>query len=187
MSQPFLGQIEVFGFGFPPRYWAACAGQIMAIAQNQALFSLLGTTYGGNGVTTFALPDLRSRVAVGVGADRAGVPWTQGQTGGQEGVTLTSSQIPAHIHTLRAASGTDTSNNTNTPDGTVGLGVTTGQKADGGTFKAPAYVADPAPAAALHASAVGPPTQGGQPHENRMPALAVNFCISLAGVFPSRN
>jgi microcystin-dependent protein len=186
MSQPFLGQIEVFGFGFPPRYWAQCAGQLMSIAQNQALFSLLGTTYGGNGVTTFALPDLRGRVAVGVGTDRVGVPWIQGQTGGEEGLRLTSFQIPAHIHTLRAASGTDTSSNTNTPNGTVGLGVTTGQKADGGTFQVPAYVADPKPAAALHGTAVGPPTQGGQPHENRMPGLALNVCIALNGVFPSR-
>ena len=185
MSEPFLGQVEVFGFSFPPKRWAQCAGQIMAISQNQALFSLLGTTYGGNGVTTFGLPDLRSRVAVGLGTDHQQASWTQGQVGGQESITLTPSQIPAHTHTLRAASGTDTTSDTNAPDSTVGLGVTTGLDTGGKAFTVNAYVADANPAATLHSSAISP-ASGGQPHENRMPLLALNFCICLAGLFPSR-
>lgn len=104
MADPFLGQIEIFGFNFPPKRWVACNGQLLSIQQNQALFSLLGTTFGGNGVTTFALPDLRGRVPVGVGKDFQQVAWTRGQVGGTETVTLTSDQIPAHTHLVWASS-----------------------------------------------------------------------------------
>jgi microcystin-dependent protein len=185
MSEPFLGQIEIFGFTFPPRNWAQCSGQIMGINQNQALFALLGTTFGGNGVSTFALPDLRSRVALGVGKDMTGSSWTWGQVGGEETVNLTSSQIPAHTHTLMASSAAAGTSNTVTPSSSVGLGQTKGDN-KGASMTVNAYVADANPSAMLSGSALSSAT-GGVPHENRMPSLALNFCISLSGVFPSRN
>jgi microcystin-dependent protein len=185
---PFLGQIEIFGFGFAPKNWVQCRGQILPINQYQALFSLLGTTFGGNGVTTFALPDLQGRVPVGAGNDPGRVPWTWGQKGGSESIALTSFQIPAHIHTVKASSNTDVSKNTDAPSNTVGLGQSTGTDTQGGTMSVPAFVAGTKSTeyAALHQSALSP---GGaaQPHENRMPSLVLNICISLAGAFPSRN
>jgi microcystin-dependent protein len=186
MANPFLGQIEIFGFSFPPKNWVQCNGQILPINQNQALFALLGTTYGGNGTTTFALPDLRGRVPVGVGKDLIGNQWTVGQVGGQERVKLTSFQIPAHTHTLMASSAAPDTTNTAAPSSTVGLGQTKGDN-KGTAITVPAYVAaTAAPAATLHASAVSSQAAG-QPHENRMPLLALNICICLAGIFPSRN
>jgi Microcystin-dependent protein len=185
MADPFLGQIEVFGFSFAPKSWAPCNGQLLGISQNQALFALLGTTYGGNGVTTFGLPDLRGRVPVGQGTDFQRVNWTRGQTGGTETVALTVAQIPAHTHALRAAGDPGTGSNTNQPGPTVGLGVTNGVTSDSKPFTMPAYVEDAAPAAVLGASALS--QVGGQPHENRMPLLALTICICLAGIFPSRN
>ena len=186
MANPFLGQIEIFGFNFPPKRWAVCAGQLLSIQQNTALFSLLGTTYGGNGVTTFALPDLRGRVPVGVGKDFQQVAWTRGQVGGTESVALGPDQIPPHTHTVRASSGAAGTSNTPTPGVTVGLGQTSGHDEKGGPMVVNLYVADTAPGAVMDASAVSS-TPAAQPHENRMPLLAVNICICLAGTFPSRN
>jgi microcystin-dependent protein len=184
MSEPFLGQIEIFSFDYAPPHWAQCAGQLLSISQNQALFSLLGTTYGGDGRTTFKLPDLRSRVAVGAGKDRVQVDWVRGQADGEESLALTSMQLAAHDHTVMAASGTDVTKNTQLPGNTVGLGQTVGD--DQGTpMPVNAYVADAKPAAALHFSAVSPGAAV-QPHENRMPVLALNVCIALVGLFPSR-
>lgn len=186
MSSPFVGQIEIFGFTFPPKNWAPCNGQILGIQQNQALFALLGTTYGGNGTTTFGLPDLRGRLPLGFGTDFSRVTWQLGQVGGSESITLTNNQIPKHIHSMRASSGADLTTSTNTPDPSVGLGQTSGSIADGTALKVPAWVADAAPAAVLGPTAL---SQGAaaQPHENRMPLLALNICICLYGVFPSRN
>ncbi|HEY4167068.1 MAG TPA: tail fiber protein [Reyranella sp.] len=188
MSNPYLGQIEVFGFGFAPKNWVQCRGQILPIQQYQALFALLGTTYGGNGVTTFALPDLQGRVPVGVGRDPAGVQWTWGQKGGTESIVLQPSQIAAHTHQVKAAGNTDVSKNTNAPSNTVGLGQSTGTDGSSKTMPMYAFASGSVTSnyVALHASAVS--TAGSsQPHENRMPSLVMNFCISLAGVFPSRN
>jgi microcystin-dependent protein len=183
MSEPFLGQIEMFGFGFAPRYWATAAGQTMSIPQNQALFSLIGTFYGGDGIRTFNLPDLRGRVPTNQGTDRQGIAWSIGQTGGEEGHLLAIGEIPAHNHTAQVSSNTATSTNTYIPSASVTLSVTTG--INGQTpFNVPIYVADNAPASVLHPSAVG--QAGGQPHENRMPSLAVNFCICLNGLYPPR-
>ncbi|HTR86395.1 MAG TPA: tail fiber protein [Reyranella sp.] len=182
MSEPFVGQIEIYSFNFAPKYWQLCQGQTLPINQNQALFSLLGTYYGGNGVTTFMLPDLRSRVPVGMGTG-AGATWQIGQTGGQETVTLNQNQGPIHSHQLIASNSTVTSNNVDTPSTSVVLGVTVGQPA---TLSVPIYVADSSPTATLHSSAISQ-TGGSQPHENRMPYLAVNFSIALQGIFPSRN
>lgn len=185
MSEPFLGQVEIFGFPFAPKLWATCAGQTLAITQNQALFALLGTTYGGDGQVTFKLPDLQGRVAVGAGNDHQGTAWSQGQSGGQEGITLSAFQIPAHTHVLRAAAGDTLTSNVSTPSPTVGLGQTSGKNSGGDAMTVNVYVDDAKPAANLHISAVSPGT-GGQPHENRMPLLALNVCIALAGIFPSR-
>jgi microcystin-dependent protein len=184
MMEPFTGQVEVFGFGFAPRNWATCAGQLMSISQNQALFSLLGTAYGGDGRTTFALPDLRGRVPMGYSVTSG--PYPLGKKSGQEAVVLQTSQVPSHTHPpLTASNDTSTTNNTNTPDGNVGLGVTAGFDTGGTGMVVNIYAADAAPKATLHPSAV---TQwGGQPHENRMPSLALNFCIALFGTYPSRN
>jgi len=185
----FLGQIEIFGFSFPPRNWVQCNGQMLSIQQHQALFALLGTTYGGNGVNTFGLPDLRGRVPVGYGRDRLQVQWNLGQKGGEESITLTTSQIPAHDHTLKASSAAAGTSNTAFPGPTVGLGQTSGSDDQGVDMKVNLYVlpdsTKPQPAK-LHSSAIG---QGGssQPHENRMPLIALNVCISIAGNFPSRN
>ena len=184
MSEPFMGQIEIFGFDFAPLQWAKCTGQLMSISQNQALFSLLGTTYGGNGITTFALPNLQSRVAVGAGKDRVQVDWVRGQADGEEKLALTSMQLAAHDHTVMAASSTDVTKDTQTPGNTVGLGQTIGDD-QGTTMAVNAYVVDAKPAAALHFSAVSPGAAV-RPHENRMPVLALNVCIALVGLFPSR-
>ncbi len=155
MSEPFLAEIRVFPFGYAPRGWARCEGQLLPINQNQALFSLLGTTYGGNGTTTFALPDLRGRTAVGPGA-QVGL----GEVGGEEAHTLTPAEA-AHGWGVSAPA------TTARPTGAL--------PANGGAYASPA-----------DGPSVGP-VGGGQPHENRAPFLAINFCIALQGIFPSRN
>ncbi len=177
MPDPFLGQIEAFAFNFPPKGWAFCAGQIMPINQNQALFSLLGTTYGGNGTTTFALPDLRGRLANGSGQGPGLQPYNLGQAGGEEAHTLTTTETPSHTHTVSAVNN-GTTGGTNIP----GSGVTLGS-GYGSTGAAVNIYSSDAPTVAM--TPVGP--AGGQPHENRMPFLALNYCIALQGVFPSRD
>ena len=165
-SDPYLSEIQIFAFDFAPRGWAQCSGQVLPIAQNQALFSLLGTTYGGNGQTTFALPDLRGRVPL-----HTGIGFAQGQTGGEEVHTLTVQEIPSHTHAVTASSATA---NETSPVGNIW--------AKGDT--APPY--KNTSNAAMNAGAMGY-SGGNQPHENRMPYLAINYCISLQGIFPSRN
>ena len=167
MSTPFLGMIATYGFNFAPRGWAMCNGQILSIAQNTALFSLLGTTYGGNGQTTFALPDLRSRVPVHMGQGPGLSSYALGQTGGEETVTLTASQMPSHSHGAQASS-TFTSKN---PTGRYPSG--------GGAY---GDTADTSLNAAEIAS-----SGGNQPHDNLQPYLTLNTCIALQGIFPSRN
>lgn len=169
MSTPFLGQISLFSFGFAPKGFALCNGQILPINQNQALFSLLGTTYGGNGQTTFALPDLRGRTPLHFGANQG---FVQGQASGEENHTLIASEMPAHVHLANC-------NNS-----------TTGSVADptGAFWGSPsknAYTAT-SPDSTMAANALG--TAGGsQPHQNMSPYLTINFCIALTGIFPSRN
>ena len=170
MSEPFLAEIRILPYTFAPRNWAFCSGGTMIIAQNQALYSLLGNMYGGNGTTTFLLPDLRGRAPMHFGQGPGLSPRTQGISGagGTETVTLTANQIPSHTHTARATTNAAT---TNVPTGNI--------LADSG----PAIYATPnAPVGMINA-----PTGGGQPHENRMPYLVINFCIALQGVFPPRN
>jgi len=170
MTQPFLSEIRMFAYDFPPRGWALCAGQILSIQQNAALFSLLGTTYGGNGVTTFALPDLRSRVPVHTGQLSGGSNYVLGEQTGTETVTLIQSQLPQHTHFMQAA-GAATSGD---PTGAI-----------------------PATSSASKPYRSGPPDKvlaagtglsgGSQPHPNIQPYLTVNFSIALQGIFPSRN
>src|SRR6476469_1854423 len=173
MAEPFVGQIEMFAFGFAPRPWATCAGQLLPIAQNSALFSLLGTYYGGDGRTTFALPDLRGRVPLGMGAS-----WPIGTAAGNEAVALDHNSVPVHIHTLNAA---DADAGTTDPGATVALGRTTGAH---GVNQMQIYVNAGGRPEDLNSATIAP--AGGAPHENRMPSLAVNFCIALSGIFPSR-
>ena len=185
MSEPFLGQIEVFSFGFAPTGWAQCAGQLMPIAQNQALFAVLGTTFGGDGIRTFALPDLRSRVPMGQGNGQGLTPRTVGQIGGEETHALTVGEIPLHSHSVAAISNPTTANNTDVPGGTVVLAQTVGVDKGGHPLTFDIYAPDNAPNQRMSATAIG--TAGGQPHPNLMPYVAVNFCIALQGLFPSRN
>ncbi len=170
MSQPFIGQIQIFAFDFPPRNWALCAGQLLPINQNQALFSLLGTTYGGNGTTNFALPDLRGRAPVHSGTGPGLPAVSLGEKAGVESVTLIATQLPAHSHTPVASSAAPT----------VGA-VTSNAWATGGA----APYGNP-PNSVMDAAALAT-TGGNQPHPNMQPSLVVNFCIALAGIFPSRN
>jgi microcystin-dependent protein len=185
MAEPFLGQIEAFAFGFVPRNWAVCAGQLLAINVYQALFSLLGTTYGGNGVTTFQLPDLRSRVAMGQGSGAGLTPRVIGEIGGEETHTLLVTETPAHTHLLRAAAKPAATTNTNVPGPATVLAQSIGKPPTGADFALALYATDPNPSQAMSAGAVG--VTGGQPHANMMPYLALNFCIALYGAYPSRN
>ncbi|GAA4167003.1 tail fiber protein [Chryseobacterium ginsenosidimutans] len=172
-SEPFLGQIAFVPYNFVPKNWAACNGQLLSIAQNQALFSLLGTQYGGNGTTTFALPDMRGRVLVHEGQAPGGpTNYTMGQTGGTESVTLLVTQMPAHSHTVNAV----------TSDGN--------QNSPTNTLPADTKVLDKeysdANANTTMKSTMVNPTGGSQPHENRPPFITLKCIISLQGVFPSQ-
>jgi microcystin-dependent protein len=167
MSEPFLGELKIVSFNFPPKGWAFCNGQFMSISQNQALFALLGTMYGGNGQTTFALPDLRGRAPIHVG----GVASNQGQQGGSESATITLNEMPAHIHAMQASN--------NDADSPVP------NSAALGNIPVQAY-RDPASLVAMSPGSVNP-TGGSQPHTNMQPYLVLNFIIALGGIFPSRN
>jgi len=185
MSEPFLGQVEVFAFNFPPKGWTTCSGQLLSISQNTALFSLLGTTYGGNGQTTFGLPDLRGRVAIGWGQGNGLSNYDLGQVGGEEAHTVIISEMAAHSHSLMVNSTTAATNNTNTPSTSVVLGQTTGVPAQGAPFNLFLYASgSPGNTLDTHSIGIG---GGSQPHNNIMPYLTVNFCIALIGIFPSRN
>jgi microcystin-dependent protein len=166
MGTPFLSEIKIVGFNYPPKGWAECNGQFLPINQNQALFSLLGTMYGGNGQTTFALPDFRGRVPIHVGAG-----FIQGQAGGQEFHTVTQSEMPAHNHFVQATAANQT---TNVPANNLLA-----------SLNAPQYNS-PTQLTTLHPSTITN-TGGSQPHENRQPFIVLNFIIALQGVFPSQN
>ena len=173
MSEPFLAEVRIFGFNFAPRGWAQCDGQILPINQNQSLFSLLGTTYGGDGRTSFALPDLRSRVPIHKGTAQA-AGRTLGQKSGQESVQLTTAQIPAHSHDYAFKASTDSATAA-TPANNLPATVVPGFNVYG------------APSNPASGSGAAVSTVGGQSHNNMQPYQAVNFCIALQGLFPSRN
>jgi microcystin-dependent protein len=165
MGTPFLGELKLISWNYAPRGWALCNGQFLPINQNQALFSLLGTMYGGNGQTTFALPDLRGRVPL-----HSGGSFTQGTSFGEESHTLTLSELPAHNHFVRASDAAAT------------------DAAPGGAALASSpntYVPFGNPTT-IHPGTIGN-VGGGQAHENRQPFLALNWAIALQGIFPSRN
>jgi microcystin-dependent protein len=168
----FLGQIELVGFNFPPKGWTFCNGQILPIAQNQALFSLLGTTYGGNGVNTFALPDLRGRVALSSGQGPGLSSYTLGEVGGVENVTLIQSQIPQHTHLVGASTSTAT---------LAAVKDNSLAEANINAYRQGAPGA-PTPMGNM-VSSFGQ----GQPHSNQQPYLVMNYIIALTGIFPSRN
>lgn len=175
MASPFIGEIRIVGFNFAPIGWAMCQGQLLSIAQNDALFALIGTTYGGDGQTTFALPDFRGRLGVHQGQRSGGSNFVMGEVAGVESVTLTTNQIPAHSHLAGAES---TGGNQTSPTAGVYSNYATGGKKD--KLYSPS------------ANATGSPTElgpagGNQPHDNLMPYLAINYVIALEGIFPSRN
>ncbi|MFQ6171952.1 phage tail protein [Oryzobacter sp. R7] len=168
MSEPFLSEIRLMSFVFAPRGWALCNGQLLPINQNQALFSLLGTTYGGDGRVNFALPDLRARAPVHEGDGH-----TLGERGGEQAHTLSIAELPTHAHTVV---GTTASATGRLVGPTVGLAASTGSAA----YSPPGAPVTMAPNALGN---VG----GSQAHENRQPFLTVSFCIALQGIFPSPN
>lgn len=166
MSSPYLGQIIPVGFDFAPKGWALCNGQTLPINQNQAIFSLLGTTYGGNGTVNFQLPNLQSRVAMHIGGTHA-----QGEAAGTETVSLTVNEIGAHAHQVTQPASKD-EETTNRPDGAYYTA--------GGAYGSPA-------AGAPMGGTLTSPVGSSQPHENRQPFLVLNFVIALQGIFPSRS
>lgn len=165
MSQPYVGEIRMVGFNFAPDGWAFCNGQLLAIADYETLFNLIGTTYGGDGQSTFGLPNLQGRIPLHQASG-----YVLGEIGGTETVTLTVSQIPAHLHTLRAQTGAGSQPS---PSGGVWASSSLAQ------FSTGAPTATMAPTSLLNSG-------GNQPHDNIPPFLAVNFVISLFGVFPSQ-
>ena len=165
MSSPFIGEIRMFGGNFAPAGWAFCNGALIPISENDALFNLIGTTYGGDGQSTFALPNLQSRVPVHVGPGFA-----QGQSGGAETVTLTTSQIPSHSHTALA----NTAGTQSSPANNVWANSSLGQ-----------FDNTNPPDSTMAPQAIGA-SGGSQPHDNMIPFLAVNFILSLFGIFPSQ-
>lgn len=167
MGTPYLSEVRVFSFAFAPKGWAQCNGQILPINQNQALFALLGTTYGGNGQTTFALPNLRGRVAIGMGNGHV-----LGEQGGEIAHTVQINEMPAHSHQVNSSMGVASTN-----DPTQGL-FATPNVPRGNTLYSPTTNS----AAPLLTNA-----GSGQPHSNMMPSSVLNFCIALQGIFPSRN
>ena len=163
MSEPFLGEIRIVSFGFPPRGWAQCNAQLLPINQNQALFSLLGTTYGGNGQTNFGLPDLRGRLPIHFNGT-----FPLGQKAGEPTHTLVQQETPTHTHTAQASSA-----NANQPvGGILAAANNVYQSAQSLTTLQPAEISN---------------TGGSQAHENRMPLTVLNFIIALQGIFPSQN
>lgn len=176
MSEPYVGEIRMFGFGRVPTGWFACDGSLYPISQYETLFVLLGTTYGGDGVNTFAVPDLRGRAPVHFGNGPGLSPYVIGQSAGSESVTLVSGQMPQHTHTVVATTLLST---VKQPGSTVELGALSGDTM---------YLTDitglpPVP----QAPAAVTPAGGNQPHDNLMPTLTVQFCIAWAGIFPTQN
>jgi len=185
MLEPFLSEIALFSFNFPPKGWAFCDGQLLPINQNQVLFSLLGTTYGGNGQTNFALPDLRGRVPIGVHDQNHPL----GEGSGVETVTIVATAMPQHTHALDVSSLTATARcgsgvgNVPTPVDTVPAVEVPGDTLAYSTAAPDANMS----AAAATLSPVVSTVGGSQPHENRQPYLGLNYCIALQGVFPSQS
>jgi microcystin-dependent protein len=167
VSEPFLGEVKLISWNYPPKGWALCNGQLLPINQNQALFALFGTMYGGDGRVTFALPDLRGRVSI-----HKGNGFTQGQVGGEQAHTVTMAEMAAHTHLVTA----DTATGTASPTGTSRFAASSSQ----------ALYAPPNNLVGMDPNVIG--TAGGsQPHQNMQPYLCINFIVALQGIFPSQN
>jgi microcystin-dependent protein len=176
MSSPFLGEIRAWACNFAPRTWAFCQGQILSISQNTALFALLGTNYGGNGTTNFALPDLRGRVPMHYGQSPSGEVYSLGEVAGTETITLISTTMPIHTHQFvgQSASG---AHNANTQDGAA-----LGTNRQGASFYATVTSTTP-----INPGTLSVYQGGNQGHSNLQPYQAINWCIALQGIFPARN
>lgn len=176
MSDPFLGQVQIFGFNFAPKDWAFCAGQILPLSQNTALFSLLGTNFGGDGKTTFGLPDFQGSAACATGQGPGLSPRSIGEAFGSETVTLLPQEMPQHNHMFNVFRQSDASKRHSTP-------------LPGDALSAPGTITPFVPGATVSGNfpmQMLAPAGGGLPHENRQPYLTLNFCIALSGVFPQR-
>lgn len=170
-TEPYISQIMAFGGNFAPLGWALCNGSLLPIAEYDALFSLIGTTYGGDGQTTFAVPDLRGRAALHQGQGPGLSNYVLGQNGGAEGVTLSASQLPPHSHPVLSNSGAGTGPS---PSGAVWAGSPVN-----------IYTAGAAANAAMDATSIAP-SGGSQPHDNMLPYLTLTFCIATEGIYPSQ-
>lgn len=168
MAEPFLSEVRIMSFVFAPKGWALCNGQLLPINQNQALFSLLGTTFGGDGRVNFALPDLRGRTPIHVGSGH-----TLGERGGEQAHTLSIAELPQHVHTANATTSAATTNN-------PGSGVMLAQSTASSLYGSASNLQAMAPAAISN-------TGGSQAHLNMQPFLTLSFCIALQGIFPSPN
>jgi microcystin-dependent protein len=179
----YIGQIMLFAGNFAPRNWQFCQGQIIQIAANTALFSILGTTYGGDGQTTFALPDLRGRVPVGTGNGPGLSPWIMGQQEGVDNVSLTISEMPAHNHIVMVSNNAATAaTGINNPY----IAAANGMYGTSDPVTVNIYNNDPAPADVLGIKSIAP-AGGSQPHQNIQPSLGLNYIICQYGIFPTRN
>lgn len=174
---PYVGEIRSFGFNFAPYGWAFCNGQLLPIGQNAALYAILGTTYGGNGQTTFGLPNLQGQVPMHWG-NKAGFVTTIGEVQGTSTVTLSQAQLPMHTHQINAATASTGAERSAAPTNSSFLSASKGEAI---------YLPPPVAPNATFANNAITPNGGSQPHENMQPYLAINFCIALEGVFPSRN
>lgn len=171
MAEPFLGEIRTFGFNFAPQGWAMCNGQLLSIAQNTALFALIGTFYGGNGTSNFQLPNLQSRVGIHQGQGSGLSQYVLGEVGGTEDVTLLQTEMPQHAHAVAASGASGTA--------TRAAGAVLARESTG------IYAASPD--GTLMNAAMIATAGGSQPHTNIQPFVCLNFCIALQGIFPSRN
>jgi microcystin-dependent protein len=171
MGQPYVGEIRIFGGSFAPAGWAFCNGQLMPISENDVLFQLIGTTYGGDGAQTFAMPDLRGRLPLHMGTGSSGTTYQIGEASGVEDVTLTTNQIPSHTHPFLAT----------TAAGAAASPLNAVLSASGSS-----NVYRQGPGAAVLSNQMVSPTGGSQPHTNMQPYLCVDFIISLFGIFPSQ-
>jgi microcystin-dependent protein len=181
MSQPFIGQVKMVGFNFAPVNWAFCDGQLLSIAENDTLFALIGTTYGGDGQTTFALPNLRSRMPIHQGQGPGSSNHALGQAAGTENVTLVSPQMPQHTHTLTQTVTKRCQNGPGNSKSPVGNFFASGTSSENFSTTGPAAMSE------LSFTTTVGMAGGNQPHDNMSPYTCVNFIISLYGVFPSRN
>lgn len=175
MSEPYIGEIQIFGFNFAPRNWAQCAGQLLPISQNTALFSLLGTQYGGDGRVTFALPNLQDNAACNQGQGLGLTARTIGEAFGEPNVTLTDPEMPQHQHALTVFAQNDTSKRSSSPAAGYGLASPASSQA---------FAPNGSNLTGFAPGLIGT-AGGGLPHSNQQPYLAMNFCIALQGIFPS--